>query len=101
MSIQVLSETANVMRKKLGFDILATRLIIDRIASECSTIVPLTISTLREGLTLSENYSFSHYDSLIVASAIEAGCNKLYSEDMHHGLIVNQCLTILNPFRST
>jgi predicted nucleic acid-binding protein len=98
-SVQVLSETANVMRKKLGFDVPSVKSVVERIARECATIQPITISTLWAGLDLSDRYGFSHFDSLVVASALEAGCAELYSEDMHHGLIVNQRLTIINPFQ--
>ena len=97
-SVQVLSETSNVMRRKLGFDIPSVKAVINRIALECSRVQPLSMSTLRYGLELSERYGFSHYDSLIVASALEAGCIELYSEDMHDGLIVDQQLAIVNPF---
>lgn len=100
VSVQVLSETANVMRRKLGFDIPSIQAVIERIANECVTIQSLNFSTLQNGLDLSVRYGFSHFDSLIVASALETGCTKLYSEDMHHGLIVNQTLTIINPFKS-
>ena len=34
----------------------------------------------------------------IVASALEAGCDTLYSEDMQHGRVFHE-LTIRNPFR--
>ena len=37
------------------------------------------------------------YDALIVASAIEAGCDILYSEDMQHGGSIGG-LAIVNPF---
>jgi predicted nucleic acid-binding protein len=37
------------------------------------------------------------YDALIVAAAIEAGCNALYSEDMQHGRTIGG-LAIVNPF---
>jgi predicted nucleic acid-binding protein len=40
---------------------------------------------------------FSFYDALIVSSAIEAGCDTLYSEDMQHGRSIGG-LTIINPF---
>lgn len=100
VSVQVLSETANVMRRKLGFDIPSIQAVIERIANECETIQSLNFSTLQNGLDLSVRYGFSHFDSLIVASALETGCTKLYSEDMHHGFIVNQTLTIINPFKS-
>jgi len=99
VSVQVLSETANIMRRKLGFDITSIRVVTNRIANECIAVWPLSFNTLQNGLKLSERYGFSRFDSLIVASALEAGCTTLYSEDMHHGLIVNQILTIINPFR--
>lgn len=38
-----------------------------------------------EGLHLRGRFRLSWYDCLIVAGAIEAGCNVLYSEDMQHG----------------
>ena len=33
---------------------------------------------------------------MIVATA---GCDTLYSEDMHHGLRIERQLTIIDPFR--
>ncbi|MEZ5536187.1 MAG: PIN domain-containing protein [Thiolinea sp.] len=41
---------------------------------------------------------FSFWDSLIVESAMTAGCGQLFSEDMQAGLKIRQ-LTIINPFR--
>jgi predicted nucleic acid-binding protein len=38
------------------------------------------------------------FDSIIVASALEAGCDILYSEDMQHGQVIEGRLTIQNPF---
>jgi predicted nucleic acid-binding protein len=34
---------------------------------------------------------------MIVAAAQLAGCSTLYSEDMHHGLVIDR-LTIRNPY---
>ena len=42
-------------------------------------------------------YMLSFYDSLIVAAAQEAGCTRLYSEDMQHGQVIGK-LKIVNPF---
>jgi predicted nucleic acid-binding protein len=36
---------------------------------------------------------------LIVASAFSAGAGMLYSEDMQDGLVVEQRLMIVNPFK--
>jgi predicted nucleic acid-binding protein len=38
------------------------------------------------------------FDAIIVSACLESGCNVLYSEDMHLKLIVNDVLTIINPF---
>jgi len=35
---------------------------------------------------------------MIVASALIAGCTKLWSEDMHDGLLVEGQVQIVNPF---
>jgi len=48
-------------------------------------------------LRISEKYHFSWYDSLIVAAALEAECNLLYSEDLQHGQKIED-LQIENPF---
>lgn len=48
---------------------------------------------------LREAASFSFWDSLIVAAALDAGCSTLYSEDMQHGQVVDGRLTIVNPLQ--
>ncbi len=42
----------------------------------------------------------SFYDALIVAAALEAGCDTPYSEDMQDGRKIG-ALTIVNPFAPT
>lgn len=39
------------------------------------------------------------YDSLIIATALEASCTTLYSEDMQHGQLIENKLLIINPFK--
>ncbi|MBC8485458.1 MAG: hypothetical protein H8D45_05400 [Bacteroidetes bacterium] len=48
---------------------------------------------------LKEKYHYSVYDSLILASAIEADCTILFSEDLHHNQLIENKLRIINPFR--
>lgn len=59
---------------------------------EVSKAIMLHASKLRS------KYSLSYFDSLILSAALEAGATILYSEDMHHGLVVESQLTIVNPF---
>jgi predicted nucleic acid-binding protein len=48
-------------------------------------------------VSLAREHGLSFYDALIVASAVEAGCDILYSEDMQHGRTFGG-LGIVNPF---
>lgn len=54
---------------------------------------------LLSALDVAERHGFSHCDSLIIAAALEAGCARLYSEDLQHGQLIDQRLTIINPFK--
>jgi predicted nucleic acid-binding protein len=48
-------------------------------------------------LRIAENYKASWYDSLILAAALEGGCEKIYSEDFQHRQNI-EGLRIENPF---
>lgn len=50
-----------------------------------------------EGLRIGAIHRFSWYDSLIVAAALEAQCETLFSEDLQHGREI-EGLKIQNPF---
>ncbi len=61
-------------------------------------VVPIIESTMLAASELREAYSLSYWDSLIVATALEAGATILYSEDMQHDLWIHTRLRIVNPF---
>jgi predicted nucleic acid-binding protein len=67
-------------------------------AEELLTVEPLTLPVHKDGLRLAERYGFAIYDSFIVAAALAAGCDTLWSEDMQDGMVVDGRLTITNPF---
>lgn len=52
---------------------------------------------LTEALWLKRRHELSWYDSLIVAAAMEADCDRLLSEDLPHGLKIGG-LRVENPF---
>ena len=62
-----------------------------------ATIQDFTQEVLLKASSLREQYSISYWDSLIVAAALEANCQLLYSEDMQDGLKIKS-LTIRNIF---
>lgn len=96
-SPQVLFECINVCRKKLklnseiAFSFAENLLQVNKLIEENANIVYTALQLCRQN-------SFQPFDAKIVATALEAGCNTLYSEDMHHGLLVNNSLRIINPF---
>ncbi len=96
-SVQVLNETANIMRRKLAFDIPTIRQFLMDLQGQ-SRVHPLTSATVCAALAIAERYGFSYYDSLIVATALDAGCDTLYSEDMQHGQVIDGRVRIVNPF---
>lgn len=51
----------------------------------------------RSALDVQSRWRFSFYDSLIVASALAAGCKTLLTEDLQHGQKID-ALTVFNPF---
>jgi len=63
------------------------------------TVHPLTLEIHDTGVALAERYGFSTYDAMIAASALHAGCDALWSEDMQHGMALDEGLRIANPFR--
>lgn len=98
ISVQVLNEFTNVARRKLSMSWDEIREFLMAIRAIC-TVVPLTESIYDEGCGLTNQYGFSVYDSMIVAAALHHHCDKLLSEGMQDGLIVDRTVTICNPFK--
>jgi len=98
-SVQVLNEFADVVRRKAEMPWGEVRFAIENIKALCPDPLPITIDTHNEALTIAEKYGYRIYDALIVASALEAQCTILYSEDMRDGQVIDHQLTIRNPFR--
>jgi predicted nucleic acid-binding protein len=61
-------------------------------------LVDVGLHEIRAAWILAARYGFSHYDSLILAAALSAGCTTLYTEDMQHGQVIDERLTLIDPF---
>ena len=96
ISVQVLNEFASVASRKLRMTIPEIRECLDPIRGICG-VEPLTLETHLRGLDLVQRYGFSVYDSMIVAAALSANCEILYSEDWQDGQRIDGLL-IRNPF---
>ena len=97
ISVQVLNELTNLLRKKDNRSWRDIELVLDDVDNALDMALPLTAATSRSAFALARDHGFSYYDTLIVAAAIEAGCDTLYSEDLQHGRNIGG-LTIINPF---
>lgn len=97
ISVQVLNEFVSVLRRKFGFewDVIAEAL--DDVRTALDPVRPLSVETHTEGVALARSNGFNLYDALIVASALEAGCDLLLTEDLQTGRRIGS-LTIVNPF---
>jgi predicted nucleic acid-binding protein len=98
ISTQVLNEFANIQRNKLSWewdDILDAAFQIEVLVT---AIKPITIETHKSAIDIAKRLKIAWYDAFIVAAALNAGCATLYTEDMHHGLVIDGQLTISNPF---
>jgi predicted nucleic acid-binding protein len=98
ISVQVLNELANVARRKMRMSWADTHAFLAMLRG-LLTVHPFSLETHEAGLRLAERYGFSIYDAMIAASALHAGCDTLWSEDMQHGMILDEGLHIINPFR--
>ena len=62
------------------------------------TVFELSHDILLKASEIRSQFSFSFWDSLVAATAIESEARFLISEDMQHGFKLTDNLSILNPF---
>ena len=97
ISGQVISEYLNVMKRL--FPISKTDLMhtCAQWIKKC-VIHPIDSFSIETAEYLIRKYDFQIFDGIIVASALNAGCDVLFSEDMQHELLIEKQMKIVNPF---
>ena len=98
-SVQAFNEFAHVMRRKSKRDWNEIRAAILSIHRMSERVVVLDLALSDKAFDLVERYNLSFFDALMIAAALEAGSTLFLSEDLHHGLIIDGQLTVINPFR--
>ncbi len=98
VSFQVAQEFLNLCQRKFAPPMTAgeAQIFLQEVLTPFCKVFP-SIDLLKSGLELRQRYKYSFYDSLIIAAALEAGCELLYSEDWRHGQHIGR-LRIVNPF---
>jgi predicted nucleic acid-binding protein len=99
ISVQVLNEFAHVARRKLNFSWDELAMLLGAMRG-LFDVVPLAVAIHDRGLHLAERHQLSTYDAMILAAALESGCDTLYSEDFQNGMSVAG-LTVINPLKLT
>ncbi|NOS84215.1 MAG: PIN domain-containing protein [Ignavibacteria bacterium] len=97
ISTQVLNEFINASLRK---NILTVSEVIEHCKNYISSynLALIFPTTINYALEIKNKYQYSYYDSLIVSTAIESDCEILYTEDLQHNQIIEDKLTIINPF---
>ena len=101
ISMQLLNEFVSVgLRKRHSPwpEIVEALDLIDRLAKSARD---LGFDVHLAARTLAQRYKLSFYDSLMLAAALLDGCDRFYSEDMQHGMVIDGRMTITNPFLET
>ena len=96
LSTQVVNEVCFNLKKKENLDESKIGHVIARFYFDYE-IIELNENILLSASDLRSRYSFSFWDGLVVASALSANAEILYSEDMQDGLTVENRLKIINP----
>jgi predicted nucleic acid-binding protein len=97
VSVQVLNEFANVARTKLKWPWIDIEATLALVRSRSGRVRDISVLTHEAAIVLARDHNLAFYDALIVAAAIEAGCDTLFTEDMQNGRKFGS-LTVVNPF---
>lgn len=100
VSTQVINETYVNLIKKAHFSEPQVRQLIESFYAKY-VVIGSNKPVLLKASALREQHALSFWDSLIVASALATTATVLYSEDMQDGLVVENRLRIVNPFKES
>jgi len=90
---QIINKVCSVLSKKAKISEIKIRQIIQEFYDRC-LVIQLDRNIILRASELRNHYSFSFWDSLIVASALATDANILDSEDMQDRLIISNQLTL-------
>ena len=100
ISVQVLNEFASVMHRKYKRTWPEIEEALSDVELVIGEILPVTMQIHRMALILARDHNINIYDALIIAAALDADCDILYSEDLQHGRKFGDLL-VVNPFASS
>ena len=96
LSTQIINEVCCNLLRKAGYNELEIQQTVTNFCARYP-ILNVTTDIIYRASQLRISHSFSYWDSVVVATAMEANCDVIFSEDMHNGLQIGD-LKIVNPF---
>lgn len=97
ISTQTINEFVNVMIKKKKMNYHQVSSVINELRNNF-VIEIIYEESIQKAIDIATRYSYSYFDSLMIASALMVGCSILYTEDMHNRHVIEN-LRIINPFK--
>ncbi len=98
ISTQVLQEFYVTVTRKLRLP-LAPQEAYEAVARFSSfSTVHIDPTLVLDAIRMSQQHQVSLWDALVIESALTAGCDRLLTEDLHHGWEIRS-LQVENPFR--
>ena len=99
ISYQVIQEFANVSTRKFAqrFTTEQCKQFIEA-AMQPLNRVPSSPELLNAALDLQAETRYSFFDCLVIAAALQAGAEVLYTEDLQHNQLIAGALRVVNPF---
>ncbi len=98
ISTQVVNEICVNLLRKGKKDMPYIAKFIPEFTSAYQTLAQITEDLITASI-IRADYPISYWDSLMIASALRADCQILFSEDMQDGLYVYKRLQIQNPLK--
>jgi len=96
ISIQVIKEFCATMKKHNTETALLKNYVEEIINS--FVVLSTRIKTIFKSIENLNKYNLSWYDTILITTAINNDCKIFYSEDLKNGLIIENKMTVINPF---
>ncbi len=97
ISVQIINEVCVNLIKKVDFSEEKIKNLIESLYKKY-TVFELSQDIILSASKIRNNHSFSFWDSIVAASALDCDADFLLSEDMQDGFKLENKLTIINPF---
>jgi predicted nucleic acid-binding protein len=97
LSTQVLQEFYVTVTRKLARPLSGELALLAVKSLDKFPTVGIDVSLVHAAISFSQNHRISFWDGLVVQAALQAGCTRLLTEDLHDGWRIGN-LRVENPY---